>query len=140
MEKKTTRAFGKNIFLLGVDEYNQKVWLEEPSFDCGWYWGFGYVERYTNNNDPSKAKDITSHTHIDTEFMFDGVIDVNRGLTQTTYTYEEGIKLNNLFTQFYKLRRIADAAHRKDDGLYKETNEIEIPIITKEIINILSKK
>lgn len=69
MKKQTTEAFGKTIYLLGIDNEGIKYWLEEPSWDCGWYWGFGYIETYTNNNNPSRARDITRHTHFDSMFM-----------------------------------------------------------------------
>lgn len=63
MNKKISKAFGKKIYLLGINEYNTKYWLEEPKWDCGWYWGFGYIETYTNNNNPLNSKDISSHQH-----------------------------------------------------------------------------
>ena len=52
MKKEKRFAFGKNIYLLGSDKDGVKYWLEEASWDCGWYWGFGYVETYTNNSNP----------------------------------------------------------------------------------------
>jgi len=129
MKTKQSHAFRKDIYLLGVDTEGQNVWLEAPSWDCGWYWGFGYVERYTNNANPSKAKDITSHTHIDSEFKKGGKIDMNNGLVETTYTKEDGIRLNELFTEFYALK----------EGANKHINEVLIPNITKQIIEILTK-
>ena len=67
--KRKDHAFGKDVYLLGIDNDGQYVWLEQASWDCGWYWGFGYIERYTNNRYPSKARDITSHTHWDSEIV-----------------------------------------------------------------------
>lgn len=46
MKKEKRHAFGKDIYLLGVDADGTRYWLEAPSWDCGWYWGFGYVEVY----------------------------------------------------------------------------------------------
>ena len=73
--KKQSKAFGKDIYLLGEDQDGTKYWLEAPHFDCGWYWGFGYIETYTNNRRPDLAKDIASHQHID-------------GLLGQQYTYD----------------------------------------------------
>lgn len=146
LPKRQSHAFSKDIYLLGIDSNGERVWLEAPSWDCGWYWGFGYVERYTNNSDPSKAKDITCHTHIDSEFAkgkikdedgFDTtVINVNEGLELTTYTVAEGERLNALFTKFYRLRVRAEKEKDKADHINKKL----IPAITKEIIEILSVK
>lgn len=33
--------------LLGIRKDGQKVWLSEPKWDCGWYWGFGYLGEYS---------------------------------------------------------------------------------------------
>ncbi len=138
LQKRISHAFGKDIFLLGVDANGENAWLEAPKWDCGWYWGFGYVERYTNNNNPEKAKDISSHTHIDSEFKHNDVINVNKGLKQTTYTIEEGVKLNQLFTEFYVLQTIA--AKEKGNDLAKKINDVDIPAKTKEILEILTPK
>lgn len=69
MEKKTSEAFGKTVWLLGKDKDGVSYWLAEPSWDCGWYWGFGYVETYTNNRNPEKSRDISSHQHFDRMFL-----------------------------------------------------------------------
>ena len=63
IEKKKTEAFGKKTFLLGEDEEGVKYWLTAAKWDCGWYWGFGYIETYTNNKNPNNARDISSHSH-----------------------------------------------------------------------------
>ena len=55
LEKRVSKAFGKKIYLLGTFEGGHNFWLEEPKWECGWYWGFGYVETYT----------IESHQHYD---------------------------------------------------------------------------
>ena len=64
MEKKKSHAFGKDVYLLGTIN-GRYQWLEAPSWDCDWYWGFGYVEEYTRHDKPSASRDIVSHTHVD---------------------------------------------------------------------------
>ena len=73
INKNKSHAFNKDIYLLGSDSDGIKYWLEAPSWDCDRYWGFGYVETYTNNENPSLSKDIKSHSHIESSFM--GKID-----------------------------------------------------------------
>lgn len=163
LKKQTSRAFGKSIYLLGEDSKGIKYWLEEPKWDCDWYWRFGYVECYTNNSNPSKAKDITHHQHIDTSFLgkrnekgeyihniFDSPI-----LQKTTFSEEEGWMISELFQEFYLLRKMADYCHKKpvpgcntstssvDNsvhviGWYDTINKIMIPTITAKILQILS--
>lgn len=64
LAKTKSHAFGKDIYWLGHDSNGINYWLEEPKWECGWYWGAGYVETYTNNTNPSIARDINSHQHF----------------------------------------------------------------------------
>jgi len=38
---KTLREYPKKTFL-GISE-GEKIYLTAPSWDCGWYWRFGYL-------------------------------------------------------------------------------------------------
>jgi len=55
----------EDYYLIGKDTDGKRVWLEKPSWDCGWYWGFGYLQTMQGNREPSKARDLESHTHWD---------------------------------------------------------------------------
>lgn len=54
-----------DYYYIGKNAEGKKVWLEKPSWDCGWYWGLGYLETMMGNREPSKARDIQCHTHWD---------------------------------------------------------------------------
>jgi len=159
LKKQESHAFRKDVYLLGQDKEGVKYWLEAPKFDCGWYWGFGYVETYTNNDNPSKAKDINSHSHIDSSFT--GKINGSEYIHNiydcptfelTTFDKNEGWKLSELFKQFYLLKDMAAFCHKELPGchittspvnhgdlkdLNKRINEVMIPAITAKIIEIL---
>lgn len=129
IKKQKNHAFGKDIYLLGQDEHGTNYWLEAPSWDCAWYWGFGYVETYTNNRNPQYSKDIDSHSHVsglmgpqeyyDTEKQcfrkgeyIHNIYD-SPTLNKTTFTKSEGWQLSELFKQFYLLKDMADFTHKK---------------------------
>jgi hypothetical protein len=133
--KQKDHAFGKDVFLLGKDYEGIRYWLEAPSWDCGWYWGFGYVETYKGNRLPSKAKDINSHSHIDSGFRGkQEVYDTKKGafvnteyihnifdhptLHKVTFTKEEGWVLSELFKQFYLLKEMAAFCSRTPAGCH----------------------
>jgi len=153
MKKKTSRAFGKEIFLLGEDSDGTYYWLEEPKWECDWYWGFGYIETYTNNKHPEKARDINSHSHAN-NFMSEYFTEWNGSkpiLKNKTFSDSEGWELSELFKQFYFLRESAENFGRgkchvantlidtwEKPELVKEINEILIPKITKRILEILT--
>ena len=157
MKKQTDRAFGKNIYLLGKSTEGRKLWLEAPSWDCGWYWGFGYVETYTNNRAPSKSRDIQSHEHID-GFIGEKMkksgeychnIYDSKKFAKTTFNENEGWELSELFKRFYTLRETANIFHNgagissstvntTSKELANEINEKYIPAVTARILEILT--
>lgn len=167
--KRTSNAFGKDIYLLGIDADGVKYWLEAPKWDCGWYWGFGYVETYTNNENPSKSRDIDSHQHIDSSFMGSSeYYDHSKGcfrkgeyihniydcptFAATTFDEKTGWTLSELFRSFYSLKESAEMFGRggshtttnpcqsmlQNKEWAKHINEVMIPAVTKQIIDILS--
>jgi len=105
MDKQKSHAFDKDVYLLGKDKAGDYLWLEAASFNCGWYWGFGYVETYTRQLDPYNSKDIRMHQH------FNGLIwkkdenndylhHINKILAESTMTDEESWKLSDLMKSF----------------------------------------
>jgi hypothetical protein len=142
LEKTKSRAFRKDVFLLGKDDEGIMYWLEAPSWDCDWYWGFGYVETYQRNYLPNHAKDIDSHQHIDSSFMgkqefydhekgcfrqgeyIHNIYDSPR-LVSTTFNKDEGWELSELFKQFYLLKEMADFCHREKPGCHVTTSPVD---------------
>lgn len=129
LQKQESFAFGKRIFLIGQDSEGINYWLEEPKWDCGWYWGFGYIETYTNNKNPRIARDISSHQHFSgfvgqqEKYDFDKKCFVkddyihniydSKKLKKTTFSEKEGWQLSELFKQFYLLQDMAEFCHKK---------------------------
>jgi len=158
--KRTTKAFNKKIYLLGIDKNNEKIWLEEPTWDCDWYWGFGYIQRYTNNTCPEKAKDITSHSHWDGEITgfkdeknnYVHHINGNPNLIATTLTDNESWELSDLMKSFYTLKNTAEIfrsgmshiaktkVNLKDKKQEDHINKVLLFKIFKRIDEILSNK
>lgn len=153
LKKHSFNRFGKINYLLGTDKDGIKYYLESPSWDCGWYWGFGYIETFTNNRNPERSRDIQSHSHAD-NFMSEYFIEWNGSepiLNKTTFTEKEGWELSELFERFYFLRNSAEVWGKgnchitdskvimdKKPELVKEINDILIPKVTKRILEILS--
>ena len=110
MQKIVSYAFGKKVYLLGRGKDGCHYWLEEPSWDCDWYWGFGYVETYTLDTSPSLARDINSHQHFNYLFLR-GPKDCYSMFTEffeeTPLTEKEIWQLLELMKTFYTLRETA---------------------------------
>lgn len=141
MKKRKSRAFGKDVYLLGKNAEGYTLWLEEPKWDCGWYWGFGYIETYTNKENPAKARDRSSHSHfsglVGNQEYYDhekgcfrkgdyvhNVYDSPR-LVETCFSSAEGWQLSELFREFYLLKDMADYTHRQPCGCHLTTSPVD---------------
>lgn len=109
MNKKISRVFGKKIFLLGKNEFGENCWLEEASWDCDWYWGFGYIETYTNNNNPSLSKDIESRQRFDGLFLEDDIFySFKKYFKETPLNDDEIWQLLGYMKEFYLMSKYAE--------------------------------
>lgn len=153
MKKRTDFAFGKKVFLLGETSNGEKHWLEEARWDCGWYWGGGYVETYTNNN-PSKSRDISSHQHFAGLFFkkkTDAHTAFNNYFSQHPFTDKEVWQICELMRSFYIAREYSDFIYRggahyttnpakdiiQNNEEYDRINKEVIPGIMSELYKIL---
>lgn len=156
MNKQTTEAFGKEIYLLGKDKEGILYWLEEPKWDCGWYWGCGYVETYTNNKNPSKARDIESHQHFDGLFFNknkNGYDNFKEFFDETTVTDKELWTLLEVMKTIYILKETAEVLGRGGSHYtsnpcrdtitnteeVKRINEVVLPALFEAVRRILSE-
>lgn len=156
MEKKTTNAFGKKVWLLGKDADGINYWLEEPSWDCGWYWGFGYIETYEKNKSPDKARDIDSHSHFDYMFMRGSKCTrdmFKEFFVETPLTDDEIWELVDYMKTFYTLKDVAElfkhgyswqTSKAKIESLENKeqedlVNKVWLPEVFKRIQNIFEK-
>lgn len=156
MKKQTTIAFRKKVYLLGADAEGTKYWLEAPSWDCDWYYGFGYVETYTNNNYPNRSRDIYSHQHFDSLFLNKPQVSAfdafKTFFKETTLNDNEIWTLIDYMNSFYTLKKAAAMLGRgyshitekakleeaKNVEMAKEINEKILPAIFKQIDIMLS--
>lgn len=155
MNKKTVIVFNKKNYLLGKNADGINYYLLAPSWDCGWYWGFGYVESYTNNKSPQLSRDIQHHTHFDSLFFnqnkmaFDAFKDF---FIDTPLNDDEIWILCDYMKTFYTLRESAEIFGRgfshftgkakletlKNDDMLKMINEIMLPVLFEKIENMLN--
>lgn len=151
MKKGKRRAFGKNIYLLGKNKEGHKMWLEEASWDCGWYWGFGYIETYTNNETPELSRDIESHQHFDELFLKKEIFNSFKNTFEETPLSDNEIwELLGYMKEFYVMRDYSDLLHSGNhitekaknikEEKHKETNESEYNRINKILMPELFDK
>ena len=69
LKKRVVERNGRKFYLIGIrKETGDLYWLEENHWDCGWYWGTGYIYSFTSNN-PETARDLKEFFHWDSTFM-----------------------------------------------------------------------
>ena len=131
MKKELKTKYGKH-FLIGVDNDGVKHYLKEASWDCGWYWGFGYMHTF-------KANDIGCHYHFDSfskeTNLFDGV---KNSFVECVLNDCELWKLCELMKTFYTLKQTAEVLGR--GGSHYTTNPCKDIIINLEEVERINKK
>lgn len=159
IDKMVVKRREEKYFLLGVDKEGVRYWLEQASWNCDWYWGFGYVETFKSNRYPNTALDIDSHQHVNCMFWdnsygephwFDAWKTI---FVKTTLAYDEVWKFLDLMKSFYTLREAAclylrgDSHVSVDTGIqeilknpkeYQRINKVLIPKIIAEVENLLT--
>ena len=119
LKKRSKKFHGKTMYLLGKNKEGELIWMEAPSWDCGWYWGFGYVEIFSKN-----GLAIHTHTHWDsaivgkleyynyekecwdqTEYIHH--LNDNPNFEATTLTDNESWQLADYMQSFYILKEAA---------------------------------
>ena len=155
LKKKIVHAFGDTYYLLGKDEDGVKWYLRKSTWDCSWYWGFGYLDSFTNNACPEKSKDISGHTHLSllmAEFHGNGVDALKNHFKECVLADDELFRFVDYVKTGYALKEAAElfglghsnyTEKAKIDDLVKpdwvnEINEKMIPEINAEIEKMLS--
>mgnify|MGYP001769674544 CR=1 FL=1 len=168
INKKTSEAFGKKVYLLGKLKTGEYIWLEEAKWDCGWYYGFGYIETYTNNENPNLSKDISSHSHWDSiivgkqeKYNFEKQcwelskeyihhLNENPKIEESVLSDNESWELAELMEKFYILKNTSNLFYKGSAGvsssevtlknldLYNQINKEMMPKIFNRVYEILT--
>lgn len=156
LKKKTIKVFGNKYYLLGTREDGMNVYMQEPEWQCGWYWGGLYLTCFTNNRQPEKSRDINSHQHFDSLFLNDSKVNAfdafKEFFKETTLNDNEIWTLIDYMNSFYTLKKAAAMLGRgyshitekakleeaKNVEMAKEINEKILPAIFKQIDIMLS--
>ena len=102
---------------------NERVFLTKHSWDCGWYWGFGYIG---NRN---------LHTHFDSVFL-GSITDVDKIFRVPIFKQDDWWVLRDLFKQAYAIKECAEVYHH---GGHQTTSKDTIIIQNNKMVNRLNK-
>lgn len=151
----TIRTYKKRT-LLGYHD-NEPIFLSGPKWDCGWYWGFGYLG---NNNCHYHVDGLTKISTYNTdkkvfEYEFVNLKDGFEKHFGDTFIVRPSDQWTfaELFKSFYSLRETAEILGRGGAHLSsnpckdviintdetKRINEVVLPAIFDEIYKILER-
>ena len=101
MKKRITIRNNEEMYLIGKNQNGENVYLPKASWDCGWYWGFGYLET------------LNSHAHFDSEILRNeehicAYDKFKKYFVETCLNDDEIWKLIDYMFTFYTLRETAE--------------------------------
>ena len=106
--KKLKTTNSTDMFLLGVTKDKARIYLARGSWDCGWYYGFGYIKTF--------EPQYSSHSHFDgfnegkNQDLRSAFLEFFKG-GKLTITAKETWTLCELMQSFYQLQNIASLYH-----------------------------
>ena len=107
----------------------EKIWLEKHSWDCGWYWGFGYIGNRG------------LHFHIDSLIKAPAPCEASRLFSKTKISDNDWWIIRDLFKQAYALKTAAEVyrhgGHQK--SLPGVTDVIQNAEVAKQLNSDLEK-
>ena len=143
--------------LLGKND-GQNIYLSPPSWDCNWYWGFGYLGNKDCHYHVDGLKKIETY-NFDAKAWTHESVNLYNGLKRhfgDSFIVKEDkdiFTLAELFSTFYSLRETAEMLGRggshyttnpcKDIIINKDEtdriNNIVLPTVFDEIYKVLNK-
>lgn len=144
MKKIEISEMPKKVLIGIVDDEN--IYLSAPSWDCGWYWGFGYlgnknchyhVDGLNDKENPNMYDAFKKHFG-DSLTIDDSKLWTICELFKTFYTLKETAEVLGRGGSYYTTNPIASLIINKKE--VKRINEIIMPELFSEIYKILLEK
>ena len=156
-KQETEKTIFRSDIYLGENN-GERIYLSAPSWDCDWYWGFGYLGNKNCHYHVEGLKKIGEYNHekrtFEYEFvnLYDG-IKKHFGDTFIIKNDEDIWKFAELMATFYTLREYSDTICRggshytlnpireeiKNEDEYKRINTEVLPSLFNEVYILLKK-
>lgn len=136
---KTLSNYPKNIYI--GDNNGEKIYLSAPSWDCNWYWGFGYLgNKNCHYHVDGLSKDKNLFDAFKEHFGKSLVIRESQlwticELFKTAYALKETAEVLGRGGSHYTTNPCAELIKNVDE--VKRINEVVLPQIFEEIYKIL---
>lgn len=121
----------------------KRVWLPPPSWDCGWYWGYGYIQNRQLGT-CFKRLEPADNLYIAIQKRFDGTFTLQGDklwtfceLMVTFYALKEIVEVYDRGGSHYASNPLADIIINHEE--VKRINETLLPKIFIEIDKLFDK-
>lgn len=137
----TNTLFTEKVLLGKVDGLN--TYLAEPSWDCDWYWGFGYVQNRDMHThcDSIQSMERTNMWDAMKSFFDEGTLTLSEKdlwtfceLVQTFYTLKKTAELYLRGGANYTTNPLRDVL--KNEAKYGRINKVLLPQVFDEIYKL----
>ena len=103
----------------------KRIYLSKHSWDCQWYWGFGYIG---NTN---------LHTHFKSSFLTGEAYDIGKVFEETKLTQHNWWTILELFQTAYHLREAYEVYYR--GGSHISNNPLRSKLQDRELATRIAK-
>ena len=137
---------GKSKHYIGRN-HGDVLYMSKPSFDCGWYWGFGYVG---NSRCHMHFNGILNHNHD--KNWFDSFRTEFTDVCVALQDDQNLWKFIETMRSLYTLRKAADLYYMggshcttpvvslKDPVMYEKIVTEQMPALFEAVVDILEKR
>jgi hypothetical protein len=134
------------VFLGKSKKFNESIYLYTPTFDCDWYWGFGYLgnnnchyflSSYQQEFGSKLARDMDMFDALKEDYILcpalqnDNNLWVFCELVKTAYAFKEIAEVYNRGGSHYSNNPCKELLKNKEQ--YEHINFVLLPALFKEI-------
>ena len=124
-------------------EMKEKIYLFRPKWDCGWYWGFGYLGNencHYHLHNYANGRKINMYDALKNDYVLNTKIERDLWkfceLVKTIYSLRETGEILNRGGSHYSSNPFKELI--KNDKEYKRINEIVLPEMMQYLMNMFN--
>jgi len=133
----------KKVFF-GTDKQGERIYLSKPSWDCGWYWGFGYLgtkDMHYHLSGYQKGRNIDIHSALLEDYKLNPMIKKNLWvfceLVLTAYSLKKTAEVLGRGGSHITTNPLACIIKNEDE--VKRINEVVLPKIFNKISELIEE-
>lgn len=142
MSKTPTTNWTKKAFFGTRKEDDTRIYLSAPTWDCGWYWGFGYLGNKNEHYhllDYSNGRNINMYDALTTDYdlnpnIFNNVWEFCE-LSVTAYRLREAAEIYQRGGSHYTINPCASVIKNLDE--YTRINWVVLPAIFDKLHDLI---